>query len=108
MARDVQTVIQELQLRKRQIEAQYLRTKEFLKSSEWHVKRDEVLMRLAKTLASYDPTLRQGQDPTTAVFVLGQAKQIMLEIQEISDVIVEYESIEQRLERHYATERIGA
>lgn len=105
-AQRVQSTLEAKQTRLRQIEAQYIRTKQYLSSPEWGAKRDEILLRIARALASYDPTLKAGQDATTAVFVLGQAKQIMLELQEISDVIVEFESLQAEIRRYQ--ERAGA
>lgn len=99
---DPQLIQQELEkrhLRLRQLEAEYLRIKEYLKSQEWQQKRDQVLMRLSDALASY----RQGQDATAAVYAVAQAKQILLEVQEVSDVVVEYEDIQQKLKSYYAT-----
>jgi hypothetical protein len=93
MARDPETALQEMRMRMHHIETAYLRAKEYLKSSEWQVKRDEVLLRLSSSLGHY----RQGQDATSAVYVIAQAKQIMLEVQEVSDVIVEFESLRDRI-----------
>ena len=99
---DPQLIQQELEkrhLRLRQIEAEYLRLKTYLGSLEWQEKRDKIFMRLTECLAQY----RQGQDATAAVYTVAQAKQILLEVQEVTDVIVEYEDIQQKLKSYYAT-----
>lgn len=95
----VQKTLEEKRLRLRQLEAEYLRTREYLKSSEWQQKRDQVLLRLETSLARY----QQGQDATAAVYVVAQAKQIISEVQQPTDVIIEYEDIERNLKSYYAT-----
>jgi hypothetical protein len=99
--RDPGQVNRENHARMRHLEAPYLRTKEYLKSPEWQAKRDEILLRLSSALGLY----RQGQDATAAVFVLGQAKQIVLEIQEVTDVITEFEDLRKRVKEY--DERAG-
>lgn len=98
MASATETAVGQKRHQMKQLEAHYLRTKEYLKSNDWQAKRDQVLMRLSSTLATYPP--RQGQDATAAAFVLGQAKQIILEVQEVTDVIVVYEALKAELERY--------
>lgn len=93
---EVESIITHKRMRLHAIEAQYLRTKEYLKSPAWGTKRDELLTRLSHTIGMY----KYGQDATAAVFVLGQAKQLLLEIQEVTDVIVEFEALQEELRRY--------
>lgn len=87
-----QEALEKLQVRRRQLEAAYLRTQEYLKSLEWQNLRDRVLVKIEKEMATY-----HGKDATEAVFICGKIKQIMLEVQEPTDIIAEYEGIEKTL-----------
>lgn len=93
---DTQQILNDKRMRLRKIEAQYLRTKEYLKSSDWNEKRDSVLARLSYILGSY----KIGMDGVAAGFVIGQARQAILEIQEVTDIIVQYESLKDELNRY--------
>jgi hypothetical protein len=92
----VDTVVADKRQRKKQIEALYLRTKEFLKSPEWQERRDNVLAQISVALAQY----RLGMDAASAVYILGQIRQIMSEIQSITDVVVEFDALKAELERY--------
>ena len=94
---DAQAVLEAKNVRLRQLEAPYLRAQEYLKSLEWQSTRDRVLVKIQRVTAMY-----QGKDATEAAFMLGQIKQIMLEVQEPTDVIVEYEGLKKEIERYHA------
>lgn len=96
MAHDVQAVLEAKNTRLRQLEAPYLRAKEFLKGLEWQNVRDRTLLKIQEASAQY-----HGKDATEAVFILGKIKQIMLEVQEIGDVIVEYDGLKREIETYY-------
>jgi len=95
---DIQQALEKMNVRLRQLEAPYINQKKYLESKDWQDKRDRVLLKLSTCLGSYT----KGQDAVNAVFVVAQAKEIMLEVQEASDIVVEYEDIEKRLKTYYA------
>lgn len=95
---DIQAALEAKQTRLRQLEAAYLRTKEYFKTLDWQQQRDQVLMKIQEVVAFY-----QGKDATEAVFILGKVKQILLSIQEQGDVIVEYEGLKREIETYYKT-----
>jgi len=97
---DIQAVIEAKNVRLRQLEAPYLRAQEFLKSLEWQSVRDRVLIKIAQALAPY-----QGKDATEAVYILGKLRAYMLEVQEPTDIIIEFEDLKKSLENYANTTR---
>lgn len=93
----VQDKLEQMNVRMRQIEAQYLRAVEYQKSLDWQQLRDTTLGRIQQTIALYF-----GKDATEAVFICGKIKQILLQVQEPLDVIIEYEGLKRQLETYYA------
>jgi len=93
----IQQAVEAKQLRLRQLEAPYLRAKDFLKSLEWQNTRDRVLLKIQEATAMY-----QGKDRTEAVYILGKLRAYMLEIQEPTDCIIEYEGLKRELENYHA------
>lgn len=97
----IQQTLENKRLRLRQIEAEYLRTKEYLTSPEWQAKRDDVLMRLVQIFGLYRP----GMQPLDLGIIFGQSRQIIWEVQAVTDIIVEHDSLETELKHYY--ERAG-
>lgn len=95
---DIQAALEQKQTRLRQLEAAYLRTKEYFKTLDWQQQRDKTLLQIQEVAAYY-----QGKDATEAVFILGKVKQILLSIQEPGDVVVEYEGLKREIETYYKT-----
>jgi len=93
----IQQAVEAKQTRLRQLEAPYLRAKDFLKSLEWQDTRDKVLVKIQEATAMY-----QGKDATEAVYILGKLRAYMLEIQEPTDVIAEYEGLKRELDMYHA------
>ncbi len=93
----VQDKLEQMNMRMRQIEAAYLRAKEYEKSLDWQQLRDHTLERIQQTIALYF-----GKDATEAVFICGKIKQILLQVQEPLDVITEYEGLKDSIEMYYA------
>jgi len=94
----VQAALEAKNVTLRQLEAPYLRAVEFMKSLEWQNVRDRVLIKIQQATASY-----QGKDATEAVYILGKLRAFLLEIQEPTDIIVEYEGLKREIEAYYAT-----
>lgn len=86
---DPQTIQTLADKRKRiaELESEYVRTQELLKSPEWGAKRDKVLERVAAIAGLY--VIKNHK----ASFAMGQIKEALLAIQEPLDVIVEYEGL---------------
>ena len=97
LANNVQAALEAKNIRLRKLEVPYLHAKDFLKSLEWQNVRDRVLLKIQEATATY-----QGKDATEAVFILGKIKMIMLEVQESTDVIVEYEGLKREIEMYHA------
>lgn len=95
--RTAQDSLEQMNVRMRQIEAAYLRAKDYEKSLEWQQLRDQTLERIQSAIAFYF-----GKEPTEAVFICGKIKQILLQVQEPLDVITEYEGLKKALESYYA------
>jgi hypothetical protein len=93
----VQAALEAKNVRLRQLEAPYLRAQEFLKSLEWQNTRDRVLLKIQEATATF-----QGKDATEAVYILGKLRAYLLEIQEPTDIIVEYEGLKREIENYHA------
>jgi hypothetical protein len=102
LAHDIQAALEAKNVRLRQLEAAYIRAKDFLKSLEWQKTRDFALQSIQEVTATY-----QGKDATEAVFILGKIKIIMLDIQEPTDVIIEYEGLKRELDNYHAARNEG-
>lgn len=97
-AQRVQATLEAKNVRLRQLEAPYLRAQDFLKSLEWQNVRDRVLLKMLEAMVKF-----QGKDSTEAVYILGKLRAYALEIQEPTDVIIEYEGLKREIESYYAT-----
>ena len=95
---NIQNVLEQKQVRLRQLEAPYLRAIEYFKTLDWQKQRDQTLMKIQEATAFY-----QGKDATEAVFILGKVKTFLLGIQEQGDVVVEYEGLKREIETYYQT-----
>ena len=93
----VQHAVEAKTTRLRQLEAPYLRAKEFLKSLEWQTTRDKVLMKVEQAISRY-----QGKDANEATYIMGKLSAYILEIQEPTDIIIEYEGLKRELEMYHA------
>lgn len=80
--------------RLKEIEAEYIRIRDYLKSPEWQAERDKKLTQVGQIVGHY---LAKGGD---AAFAIGRIAQVMIDVQQVSDVIVEFESLKSELERY--------
>ena len=69
------------------LETTYKRALELIKSEEWTDKREKALERVGRLVRSY-----QGGEPTLAVYLMGQIREIIGEADGPLQVIREYES----------------
>ena len=93
----IQASLEQKNMRLRQLEAPYINAQKFLQSPEWQAKRDRALIKIQEAMGPY-----QGKDATEAVYILGKLRAYMLEIQEPTDVIIEYEGLKREIENYYA------
>jgi len=96
-AERLQRTLEDKNVRLRQLEAPYLRAVEFMKSLEWQNVRDRVLLKIEQAIGLY-----QGKDAIEAVYILGKLRAYLLEVQEPTDIIVEYEGLKREIENYYA------
>lgn len=93
----IQASLEQKNMRLRQLEAPYINAQKFLQSEDWQKLRDKTLLKIVEVTSRVDDS-----KPKRSHFAIARVKQLLLEIQEPTDVIIEYEGLKREIENYYA------